>query len=609
MAGKAATNRRKKATASKIPGMGAIIHKGGVSFRVWAPHANEVFVAGNFNDWSKDANPLASEKNGYWSVNVAEAKAGDHYKFRIVNGDLDMWRIDPYAREVTNSVGEGVITNIDFAWDTDDYRSPAWHEMVIYEMHVGTFNAKDGKLGTFDTAIERLPYLRDLGINVVEVMPPMEFPGGISWGYNPSQIYAVESDYGGPDAFKRFIKAAHEHGIAVILDVVYNHFGPSDLSLWQFDGWSENGMGGIYFYNDWKANTPWGDTRPDYGRPEVRQYIRDNALMWLEEYHVDGLRFDMTAYIRNVKASGNPDEDLPDGWSLLQWINSEVEARQPWKLMIAEDLQGSPALTAPAEAGGAGFDSQWDSQFVHPIREAIITMDDAHRDMGKVAQAIAFRYSDDAFERLIYTESHDEVANGKARVPEEIKPGEADSYWSKKRSTLGGALVFTTPGIPMIFQGQEFLEDTWFSDTDPLDWGKLERHGGIHLLYTDLMRLRRNWQGNTRGLQGHHVQVHHCNEATKIIAFHRFAEGGPGDSVIVVANFSGEYRGSYEIGLPAPGLWRVRFNSDWQGYDPAFHNTPTFDLEAHGEGQDGMPCRGSLDIGPYAVVILSQDRD
>jgi 1,4-alpha-glucan branching enzyme len=138
--------------------------------------------------------------------------------------------------------------------------------------------------------------------------------------------FAVESIYGGPDALKRFVKAAHEHGIAVLVDVVYNHFGPSDLDLWQFDGWSENGKGGIYFYNDHRSQTPWGETRPDYGRGEVRQYLRDNALMWFEEYHADGLRWDMIVYIKSIDGNeGNPANDIPEGWSLMQWINVEIQ--------------------------------------------------------------------------------------------------------------------------------------------------------------------------------------------------------------------------------------------------------------------------------------------
>jgi 1,4-alpha-glucan branching enzyme len=168
-----------------------------------------------------------------------------------------------------------------------------------------------------------------------------EFGGDFSWGYNPAHIFAVESSYGGPQGFKEFVKAAHKIGLGVILDVVYNHFRPCDLNLWQFDGWNENGLGGIYFYNDWRCETPWGNTRPDYGRGEVRKFIRDNAMMWLEEYHVDGLRMDMTLYIRSV----HPGADLPDGWSLAQWLNSEVNRHFPGRITIAEDLQHNEWLT------------------------------------------------------------------------------------------------------------------------------------------------------------------------------------------------------------------------------------------------------------------------
>ena len=191
-----------------------------------------------------------------------------------------------------------------FDWEGDNFHIPPVNELVIYEMHLGTFHDKeDGKSDKFEEALQKLDHLQRLGVNVLEVMPLAQFAGELSWGYNPSCVFAVETNYGGPSGFKRFVKAAHRAGLAVILDVVYNHFGPGDLDLWQFDGWSENGMGGIYFYNDWHADTPWGLTRPDYGRKEVRQFIRDNALMWLEEYHVDGLRFDMTLYIHNVPRS------------------------------------------------------------------------------------------------------------------------------------------------------------------------------------------------------------------------------------------------------------------------------------------------------------------
>ncbi|MGH7491323.1 MAG: alpha-amylase family glycosyl hydrolase [bacterium] len=590
--------------------MGSIPYPGGTAFRVWAPFAESVFVTGTFNRWSETSHPLAAEGNGYWSVDVPEAKAGDEYKYVILNGTNKLKRIDPYAKDVTSSVGNAIIVDPAFDWVRDNYRNPAWEEMVIYEMHIGTFNDQPGGTpGNLSGAMSRLPYLNQLGINVIQVLPPAEFAGAFSWGYNPAHIFAIESDYGGPQALKEFVQAAHRHGIAVIFDVVYNHLGPSDLDLWQFDGWSENGKGGIYFYNDLRSHTPWGDTRPDYGRLEVRQYLRDNALMWLEEYRIDGLRWDATAYIRNVYGNNDdPAGDIPEGWELMRWINSEINARQPWKISIAEDLRNNEWITKDTQADGAGFDAQWDAAFVHPIRAAIISSDDDSRNMYAVRDAIYHRFNTNPFQRVIYTESHDEVANGKARVPHEISPDNPASYYSKKRSTLGAALVFASPGIPMIFQGQEFLEDEWFRDTDPIDWNKKEKHRGILNLYSDLIRLRRNWHNNTRGLCGPHVHVHHVNNTDKVIAFHRWKEGGAEDDVIVVANMANQAYDNYNLGFPEGGLWKVRFNSDWIGYDAEFGNHFSAHSLAHLGSRDGMLYNGNIGIGPYSVIILSQDK-
>jgi len=590
-------------------GMGAIPYPGGAAFRVWTPHADQVYVAGTFNDWSKTATPLVHEGRGYWYADVPGAKAGDEYKYVLVSGSRELWRIDPYARDVTSSAGNSVICDPAFDWRTENFQMPPWDELVIYELHIGTFNDQPGgPPGNLNGVIEKLPYLKELGINAIQIMPALEFAGGFSWGYNPANIFAIEEDYGGPNGFKSLVDAAHAHGIAVIFDVVYSHLGPSDLDLWQFDGWSENDEGGIYFYNDWRSQTPWGDTRPDYGRGEVRQYLRDNALMWLEDYRADGLRWDATAYIRNVYGNDNdPAHDIPDGWSLMQWINDEIKARQPWKISIAEDMRNNPWITKRTRDGGAGFDAQWSAGFVHPIREAIISPDDRARDMYAVRDAIYQRYSDNAFQQVIYTESHDEVANGHARVPEEIWPGNAGSWFSKKRSTLGAAMVFTSPGIPMIFQGQEFLEDAWFHDQDPIDWSKKDTYQGIIQVYRDLIRLRRNWHENTRGLRGQHVHVHHVNNKDKVVAFHRWDRGGPNDSVIVVVNMANQGYESYCMGFPREGTWRVRFNSDWAGYDPGFGNHSSHDPVAHWGAKDEMPCYGNVGIGPYSAVILSQD--
>jgi 1,4-alpha-glucan branching enzyme len=496
-----------------------------------------------------------------------------------------------------------------FDWGKNRFKIDNWNDLVIYELHIGTFNVKEeGKPGNFESAMEKLPYLRELGINAVEIMPVSEFPGDFSWGYNPSHPFAVETIYGGPDGFKQFIKTAHEYDIAVIVDVVFNHFGPSDLDLWQFDGWSENDKGGIYFYNDRRSHTPWGDTRPDYGRDEVRLYLRDNALMWFEEFHADGLRWDGIPFIRNIDGRDeDPPNDIPEGWSLMQWINEEIKQRFPGKISIAEGMQNNEWLTKDTGAGGAGFDTQWDSEFVHPIREAIIARDDQSRDLGAVSKAIEYSYNSDAFRRVIFTESHDEVANGRARVPEEIWPGRVDSWFSKKRSTLGGALVLTSPGIPMLFEGQELLEDRWFQDKDPIDWSRVDDENGILAMYRDLIALRRNLSGVTRGLCGQNINIYHLDDEAKIIAFHRWDKQGPNDSVIVVVNLTNQSQDNYVIGFPKAGLWKTRFNSDSYKYDPDFANYPSNDVETRDEEADGLPFSAEIGIGPYTVVIFSQD--
>jgi len=589
-----------------VKGMGAIPHQGGVAFRVWAPHAERVAVIGSFNNWESDKNPLQSEDNGYWYADVAAAHPGDQYKFLLTTPLGLLKRIDPYAREVTGSVGNAIVHDPDFDWQGDDFHLAPWNELVIYELHVGTFNDQEGvnQPGQFTSVAGRLGHLKKLGINAIQIMPIVEFSGDRSWGYNPAHIFSIELSYGGSKAFKQFVMHAHQQGIAVILDVVYNHLGPGDLDLWQFDGWSENGRGGIYFYNDERAITPWGETRPDYGRGEVRQFLLDNILMWLEEYHVDGIRFDCTQFIRTV--DGSESEPLPDGWSLLQWINSQVTDKFPGRITIAEDFQNNRWLTRDVGAGGAGFGAQWDANFVHPIRRSVTATEDSQRSLAAIRDAICYRYNDDAFDRVIYSESHDEVANGRARVPQEISPDDPSDWFARKRSTLAAAMVFTAPGIPMIFQGQEFLEGGWFCDTVPVDWDQRDEFHGIVRLYRDLIRLRTNREGTTRGLCGQFTQVYHLDEEHKVIAFHRWDKGGVSDDVVVVASFYHEAQESYAIGFPAPGTWKLRFNSNWQGYSNDFQGQSSSDVAAQPGDYDGLPFQGDLSIGPYSVLIFSQ---
>lgn len=588
-------------TVAPSAGMGAILEEGQTTFRVWAPNANAVAVVGDFNGWKADQLILENEGNGYWSGITSKANEGDQYKYLIQNGERSFYKNDPYAFEVTNSDGNSIIRTLNFDWENDEFQLPSWNQLVIYELHVGTFYRPDpGKVGTFDDVISKLPYLQKLGINCIELLPVAEFAGGISWGYNPAHPFAVEQDYGGPDGLFRLIKAAHQHGIGVIMDVVYNHFGPSDVDLWQFDGWSENDKGGIYFYNDHRSDTPWGNTRPDYGRPEVRQYLRDNALMWIEKYHCDGLRMDATSYIRYEGGGLGLDSEILEGMILMRDINNELHQKYPNVITIAEDLKSQSIVTNPIDKGGIGYGTQWDMNFVHPVREVLTNVNDQDRDLQRIIDALCYRYENDAYSRVIYTESHDEVANGKARVPEEIQPGDAESVFAKKRAILGIVLCLTAPGIPMLFQGQEFLEDEYFKDTEGLDWQKYERLKGIERMVTDLINFRKGAVPGLEALSGQHVEILHTDHENKVLAYKRYDEEH--QSVLIILNFSSQDLQNYELQLQEDN-WQLRFNSTWKGYDDSLSDLEVAAMEIE---QLENKLEGKLDIPAYGALIFSR---
>jgi 1,4-alpha-glucan branching enzyme len=607
---------------STRPGMGAVPYDDnngvGTTFRVWAKFATQVWVTGTFNNWSVDANPLVPEGNGYWSVDVADVKpdVGERYRYVIASPFIDgvQWRTDPYCKSVQkNENSDGGIVSGDYDWTGDNFTSPQWNELVIYEMHVASFNRDNAVPGNFDSIITKLDYLRDLGINAIELMPISEFPDQYSLGYDPAFPFDIESNYGLPADFKDFIKAAHQYGIAVILDIVINHFGPYELdeSLYRLDGWNENNKSGIYFYNDDRSVSGFGD-RPDYGRPEVRNYLRDNVMIWLDEYRVDGLRFDSTVNIRNANGNNNdPANDLQDGWNLLQNLNNEIDSRMPWKITIAEDLQDNEWITKPTSSQGAGFDSQWDSFFYWKLYNAIVTANDEDRNMADISEAIAHSLGDNESKRTVFINNHDQCAaiNHNMRLPERIWIGHADSWIAKKRYTLAAAIVFTTPGIPLIFQGDEFLEWGTWDPSDTLDWNKKDQFAGILELFKSLIHLRRNIDTNAAGLKGQHVNVFHVNNNDKLVAYHRWENGGPGDDTIIVANFANKLYDSYTIGFPRAGTWYTRFNSDWNGYSADFGNAPGYNTTAGNNFNsinDDMPYTGNIGIGPYSVIVLSQ---
>lgn len=534
----------------------------GTLFRVWAPNATTVSVIGTFNGWHPKRHEMKKNPTtGTWEIPVASAKPGDEYLF-LINGELR--RKDPRARQVTASEGNGVIYDTGaFQWgaSVEFHSSGLLKDLVLYQLHPGTFfdpNPKDGNPGTLRDAIKKLDHLKDMGVNGVLLLPVNEFHGRHSWGYNPSDLFAVESAYGGPDALKEFVKACHERGIAVHLDIVHNHYGPQDLSLVRFDGsgGGEN-KNGIYFYEDAeRGDTPWGP-RPHFGRKEVRDFIRDNVRMWFQEYKIDGLRWDSTINIRAVNNGRTPN---PDGESLLHNISTMIAKEFPGKISIAEDSVGDPR-----------FHSSWEYAYHHTgdnlqgIVPQLVKGETSRRSVADIGSHIK---SDLGFRRVIYSENHDEVGllNDKRRLLAEADPANPLSLTARRKAALAAVVTLTSPGVPLLFMGQELLETQPFHDSNPLDWRRGEKSFHQFQLYRDLVRLRRNLDNKSPALTDVHTRIVKADEKSKLLTWRRYVPGRTKDDLFIVANFSDEPMKSVPVFFPQAGEWSLLLNTDDRKY-------------------------------------------
>lgn len=576
---------------SSRPGMGSTPYADasgtGVTFRVWAPNATNVAVRGSFNGFSSTANFLVKEAGGLglWSADVPTARAGDQYKY-FFNGSL--WKRDPRGRKVVNSSDNTIVYDPNaFNWAGDTRLPVTTSNLVIYEMHVGAFHdptPSSGGPGKFADAITKLDHLVEMGINAVELMPIAEFPGDYSWGYNPADPYAVEnSGFGGPDGLKSFVKAAHQRGIRVLMDVVHNHYGPSDLDMWTFD----NGASpSIYFYT--AANiccTQWGG-RPNYATEGVRSFIIGNFRQWLDEYHIDGFRWDAVGAMRYYDPGH---VSIPEANSLIQYINNTIiHSDHPGAISIAED-----------ESSGMNFDGEWNRGFGDLLIGEMVKGTDSSRDVTGLYNGM----NGAGFSRVLYTETHDLVGNlngsGAQRLPYRIQSADPTGYFARKRSMLAAAVIMTTPGIPMLFMGQEMLETQQFGDGNPLHWANKTNYAPVVKFYRDLIHLRRNLDGVSLGLTGPNMTSHVVDNTAKILAFHRWGAGA-NDQVMVVMNFSNKTLTNYSVGgFPVSGAWHVNLNSDWTSYGADFSNKGSSLVQV-------TAGTGQITIGPYSVQVFSR---
>lgn len=580
--------------------LGATLTEKGVEFCVWAPFAKSVAVmVGEPYNWHDT--PLESEEDGHWFGFVEGARAGQSYKYKIETPEGEMLeRNDPRARQVSVS-DDGVSIIVDSTYDWGSVTQPEIprEKQIIYELHIGTFNRPDASTpGTFATAIEKLDYLQSLGITTIELMPVASMAMSAGWGYAPNYLFAVENSYGGRHGLLEFVKAAHQRGLAVILDVVYNHLYPEN-DLWRFDGWHEGDYGGIYFFNNPRGETPWGG-RPDYGRPEVRQYILDNVAMWLGEYRLDGLRVDSTIYMRNTRGpEGDESTSIPEAWTLMQEMTSLAKRINPNSLIVAEDSSVSPEITQPVSQGGAGFDAQWGLSFPHTVRAFLGIEADEYGNT--LASEIPHSYNGDVYQKVIFSDSHDTAANGAVRLNEAAAPGSATNVVARANALVANALTLTAPGIPLLLQGGEFMQEGDFNDWHMLEWSRADQFTGIVNAHQHIINLRLNRYGNTAGMTADNFEVFHFDAKNQVIAFRRWDKGGPNDETIIIANGGNERFENYELTIPTPGTWHVRFNSSWHGYSPEFHETTVSEITPDKDG------RATLPLSDNNILILSQN--
>ncbi len=586
----------------------------GTTFRVWAPNATAVHVEGSWNAFSTSATPLFSEGNGNWSSDVAGATNGMQYQYYISNSTVstNVTKQDPRSRRVANSASNSYIYNTtNFNWGGDSFNAPSLNNAVIYEMCIASFNdpGAPGTAGTFYDATNRLAYLSQLGITAVEVMPINEFPGDFSWGYNPAGIFAVESAYGGPDALKAFVKTAHQMGIAVLLDVVHNHWGGNSASngygdlyhsVWQFDGSSSGGYGGIYFYQDscrGFAQT-WGP-RPNFDTSQVYQFIKDNIVMWMTECHVDGFRWDSVGEIEGDYPCG---DTLTSGINLIADCAGTIHTQPTSKINIGEDNPNN-------QTGVNGFDGQWNGNgFFNLVQPNLSASSDSSRNMGSISTAVNINnngHGPGGWGNVVFTEDHDQCGDGNGsgaqRIPYRVDSNNPTSIFARRRSGMGAALVLTTAGMPMLLQGQEMLTTSQFGAVIPIQWSLTNTFSTIVSMYQDLIRLRRNLDGRSAGLTGLNTSTMQTDNSNKIIAYRRWNTGNVGDDVIVICNFANTNLASYTVNnFPHTGIWYTQFNSDYTKYSTDYGNYGSVSTTV-------SVSSATISIAPYSVLILSQN--
>lgn len=599
------------ALGAHVRDLGGVI---GTAFAVWAPHARAVRVVGDFNGWDGTLHAMRNMgSSGVWELFVPGLGEGAIYKYDILAQD-GRWvrKIDPVAQQAeTPPATASRITVSRHEWADGEWMQhraatdPHAGPMSVYELHLGSWRPG---LGYREAADELIDYVGALGYTHVEFLPLAEHPFGGSWGYQVTGYYAPTSRFGSPDDLKYLIDRLHQAGIGVILDWVPGHFPKDDWALARFDGQP------LYEHADPRRgeHKDWGTYIFDYGNSQVRNFLVANALYWLEEFHVDGLRVDAVASMLYLDYSRNAGEWEPnihggrenlEAIGFLQEVTATAYKRNPGTVMIAEESTSYTGVTAPTSSGGLGFGLKWNMGWMHDSLQ-YIHEDPMYRSYHHSELTFSFVYA--WSENFLLPISHDEVVHGKGSLLNKM-PGDHWQQLANVRAFL--AFMWAHPGKQLLFMGQEFGQLSEWSEERGLDWWMLDQpaHQGLWNLVAQLNAVYRahpqlwardNEPAGFEWLDGSDAQGN-------VIAFLR--KDHDGDPIAVLFNFSGNPHSDYRVGLPFAGEWEELLNTDAESYGGSGVGN-LGSVTAVDEPWMGRPASAVLTLPPLGALWLKPRR-
>jgi 1,4-alpha-glucan branching enzyme len=594
----------------------------GVAFCVWAPNARRVSVVGHFNRWDGRRHPMRLRKEcGVWELFIPGLKEGALYKYEIKarSGELMPLKADPYAFHAERTPATASIV-----FDLNRNRpqqAPNWAGMrkrlnqrdapiSIYEVHLGSWRRKPEEgnryLSYREMAETLVPYVRDMGFTHVELLPPSEYPFDGSWGYQPTGLYAPTSRFGTPDEFRMLIQAFHDKGIGVLVDWVPGHFPSDPHGLAQFDGTA------LYEHADPRKglHQDWDTLIYNYGRNEVANFLLANALYWIREHHVDGLRVDAVASMLYLDYSRAPGEWIPNEFGgrenleairFLRRANEAMFGEGQGATTVAEESTAWPMVSQPTYLGGLGFGYKWNMGWMHDTLD-YMSKDPIHRryQHGRMTFGLLYAFS----ENFVLPLSHDEVVHGKGSLFGKM-PGDRWQKFANLRAYY--AFMWTMPGKKLLFMGGEFAQEREWNHDRSLDWHLLDdpMHRGIQTLLRDLNRLYRELPAlHQLDCEPQGFDWIDCNDLEQSVFVWRRLGRNPGEEVVVVANFTPVIRYGYRIGLSREGAWTERLNTDALEYGGSGVGNLT-QVRAQSTPWQGRPCSAALTLPPLAALVLT----